>query len=71
LSENKKISRQRLTSSKLQEKNKRIFGVSLNSIRRDIAYKPSNPNLNQNKFTEKASTRELEKQTESPNSKIM
>ncbi len=59
LNENERVARQRITSSRLQERNKRIFSMSLGSIRRDIAYRPSHQSLNYSKLSQKV---------ESPNS---
>jgi len=35
-----------ITSSRLQERSKRMMSMSLGNIRRDISYKPSNANFN-------------------------
>lgn len=45
LSENENLAKQRMTSTKYLEKNKRNFNMSLGTIRKDISYRPSHANL--------------------------
>ncbi len=54
MSENDKIARTRLTSSRLQERNKKYYGgVNIGNIRKDISYKPSYQNTHTNQVITK------------------